>query len=74
MSLHDCMYCDGTGKLDASNMTSPDETTNEFVECGGCDGKGQLEECQCSAYEPLECICGAWNDIDLDEWYSYEED
>lgn len=73
MVLHDCMYCDGTGKLDAANMATPDETTVEFVACAGCDGKGELEECQCCAFEPNECICGSWDDVYVDEWYSYEE-
>lgn len=74
MGLHDCLYCDGTGTLDASNMAAPDENTVYYFQCQACEGKGQLEECQCCAYEPLECICGAWDDVDLDEWYSYEED
>lgn len=32
--------------------------------------------CLCHAYGPLECSCGAWDDVDLDWWYSdddYEE-
>ena len=25
--------------------------------------------CICHAFEPTECICGAWDDIDVDDWY-----
>lgn len=25
--------------------------------------------CLCYAREPLECICGAWDDVDINEWY-----
>lgn len=25
--------------------------------------------CICAAREPMECVCGAWDDVDLDTWY-----
>ena len=25
--------------------------------------------CICHAFEPNECICGAWDDVDVNEWY-----
>ncbi len=25
--------------------------------------------CMCAAWEPNECICGAWDDVDPEEWY-----
>ena len=25
--------------------------------------------CICNALEPFECICGAWDDVDVDDWY-----
>lgn len=26
-------------------------------------------QCICFAREPNECVCGAWDDVDLDDWY-----
>lgn len=39
--------------------------------CEFCKGTGEIEDdgCYCAAYEPRECICGAWDDFDYDEWY-----
>ena len=28
--------------------------------------------CLCHAYEPVECCCGAWDDVDLHSWYDDE--
>ena len=28
--------------------------------------------CTCGAYEPDECSCGAWDDVDRDKWYEEE--
>lgn len=74
MALHTCMYCDGNGELDAYHHGNAQEEGIDFISCEGCKGMGELVECQCSAFEPNECICGAWDDVDVDEWYSFEED
>lgn len=29
--------------------------------------------CTCAAWEPNECCCGAWDDVDPDWWYDDEE-
>lgn len=67
MSLHDCLYCNGNGKFIVHETGTIGDSV---IECPACDGKGQLRECQCSAFEPFECICGAWDDVDIDEWYA----
>lgn len=69
MGLHTCLHCDGSGELDAYYYGNAQEEGIDFISCEGCDGKGELTECQCCAYEPFECICGAWDDVDIDEWY-----
>ena len=28
-----------------------------------------LTICLCAAREPYECVCGAWDDVDPNEWY-----
>jgi hypothetical protein len=30
-------------------------------------------QCICYAYEPAECVCGAWDDVDMDWWYDEDE-
>ena len=30
-------------------------------------------QCICHAYEPAECVCGAWDDVDMDWWYDEDE-
>lgn len=30
--------------------------------------------CICAAWEPSECCCGAWDDVDSDSWYGESED
>lgn len=64
---HECVCCHGTG-YQAYKFPDPP------IMCDECNGNGELEECQCCAYEPSECICGAWDDIDLNKWYSLEEE
>lgn len=29
--------------------------------------------CICCAYEPNECVCGAWADVDSAAWYANDE-
>lgn len=29
--------------------------------------------CICNAFEPNECICGAWDDVDADSWYDDDD-
>ena len=28
-----------------------------------------MTTCICHAYEPNECVCGAWDDVDPATWY-----
>jgi len=30
--------------------------------------------CICHALEPNECVCGAWDDVDTDDWYRDDHD
>lgn len=32
-----------------------------------------MSKCICHAHEPNECICGAWDDVDYEEWYNEED-
>lgn len=53
-----------------------DETTDKLVvtnnDCHICNGTGEVEDyCYCSAYEPNECLCGAWDDV-RNSWYTNE--
>ena len=42
-------------------------------DCHICHGTGEVEDyCYCFAFEPNECICGAWDDV-RDSWYDNEE-
>lgn len=42
-------------------------------DCHVCHGTGEVEDyCYCAAFEPNECICGAWDDV-RDSWYEHEE-
>lgn len=42
-------------------------------DCHICHGTGEVEDyCFCAAFEPKECICGAWDDV-RDSWYDNEE-
>lgn len=29
--------------------------------------------CLCYAREPSECCCGAWDDVDVNQWYSDDD-
>lgn len=53
--LHTCVLCNGTG-------------VHNNKPCEECEGKGELEECQCNAYEWSECMCGAWDDEFYSDW------
>lgn len=53
--------------------TEEGSTITTEYDCLTCEGTGEVgDECFCSAYEPSECCCGAWDDV-YDEWYGYEE-
>lgn len=42
-------------------------------DCHICHGTGEVEDyCFCAAFEPNECICGAWDDV-RDSWYDEEQ-
>jgi len=73
MARHDCIRCEGIGKLDyyISYETGVDTYIEDgkLHDCWECSGEGTVDYCQCCAYEPFECICGAWDDVDLDDWY-----
>ena len=63
-------YCEN-GKeveyLDDNTRVVTDE------DCHICHGTGEVEDyCYCAAFEPNECICGAWDDV-RDSWYDNEE-
>ena len=41
-------------------------------DCHICHGTGEVEDyCYCAAFEPNECMCGAWDDV-RDSWYDNE--
>lgn len=69
---HECIACCGNGHKIEIDQYGDVYIYNE--KCESCKGNGELEECQCCAYEPSECVCGAWDDIDLNEWYNLEEE
>lgn len=65
--MRECFSCNGEG----SKVFVEDEPAEV---CDLCEGKGYVEDgCYCSAREPMECCCGGWDDVDLDEWYGDEE-
>jgi len=72
--MHPCVACDGTGKVNFYiSYEDPHHdgyyiSDGELHNCLECSGTGELEGCQCSARNPYECMCGAWDDVDLDEW------
>ena len=42
-------------------------------DCHICHGTGEVKDyCFCAAFEPNECMCGAWDDV-RDIWYDNEE-
>lgn len=45
--------------------------------CKHCNGTGCVEcdpdICICAATSPTECMCGAWYEEDLDDWYDDED-
>lgn len=63
-------YCQDGKELEYNEIT--DELTVTENDCNVCQGTGEVEDyCYCSAYEPDECMCGAWDDV-RDSWYNNE--
>lgn len=64
------LHCENgkeTEYLDDNTKVVTDE------DCHICHGTGEVEYyCFCAAFEPNECICGAWDDV-RDSWYDNEE-
>ena len=73
MMLHECSCCEGTGEVDYYLEFVPEhydavyKSDGEKHECPECKGKGEVDWCQCSVWEPSECLCGAWDDADVNE-------
>lgn len=66
--IHTCVQCNGEKVLDFYECGWSD-IEGDIRECDACGGQGKLEVCQCSAYMPSECCCGAWDDVyDDGEW------
>ena len=44
-----------------------------ILDCPACFGEGVVETeregCICEAREPMECDCGGWDDVDIEQWY-----
>lgn len=63
------MFCDNGKEIEYLDDDTPITTD---VDCHICNGAGEVEDyCYCSAYEPDECMCGAWDDV-RDSWYDNE--
>ena len=61
--MRTCFNCNGKGEV-AWCEDEPLDT------CAVCKGTGECEDdCYCAAFGPLECSCGGWDDVDIDDWY-----
>lgn len=67
--MRDCfdMYCDNGDEIEYDLEDNPIKTGSK---CQTCKGTGKVEDgCYCAARSPGECMCGAWDDVDMDTHY-----